>query len=86
MKYKLEPIRLTQFSHGAGCGCKISPALLDQILKSSGNNQFPGLLVGYEGRDDAAVLDLGDETALISTTDFLCPLSMIRMILEELHL
>ena len=74
MEHKLEPIRLTQFSHGAGCGCKISPAILDQILKSSDNNQFPGLLVGYEGRDDAAVFDLGDETALISTTDFFMPI------------
>lgn len=74
MEYKSEPIRLTQFSHGAGCGCKIAPAVLDQILKSSENNQFPGLLVGYEGRDDAAVFDLGDGTALISTTDFFMPI------------
>lgn len=74
MEYKLEPIRLTQFSHGAGCGCKIAPAILDQILKSNHTNVFPGLIVGYEGRDDAAVFDLGDDSALISTTDFFMPI------------
>lgn len=71
-----QPIRLTQFSHGAGCGCKISPALLDQIL-SSGLSPIasdPKLIVGNESRDDAAVYDLGDGTAIISTTDFFMPI------------
>lgn len=67
--------KLTQYSHGAGCGCKISPAILDKILAGSVKNKVnPALLVGNEERDDAAVLDLGDGTALISTTDFFMPI------------
>ena len=67
--------RLTQFSHGAGCGCKISPALLDRILHSAAPVQpDPRLLVGNDKRDDAAVLDLGNGTALVSTTDFFMPI------------
>lgn len=68
-------IRLTQFSHGAGCGCKIAPAVLDTILKS---NQpaalFPQLLVGNATKDDAAAYDLGNDQVLISTTDFFMPI------------
>lgn len=68
-------IKLTQYSHGAGCGCKIAPAVLEQILKGSislpNNTQ---LLVGNESKDDAAVYDLGNGTALISTTDFFMPI------------
>jgi selenide, water dikinase len=68
-------IKLTQYSHGAGCGCKISPAILDEILRSTLNFPAdPRLLVGNEKRDDAAVLDLGNGTALISTTDFFMPI------------
>src|SRR3569833_953138 len=68
-------IKLTQFSHGAGCGCKISPAILDRILHSAAPAmQDPRLLVGNDKRDDAAVLDLGNGTALISTTDFFMPI------------
>jgi selenide,water dikinase len=72
----LNPIyKLTQYSHGAGCGCKISPKILDSILKSAEvKMQFPNLLVGNEERDDAAVFDLGDGTAIISTTDFFMPI------------
>ena len=67
--------KLTQYSHGAGCGCKISPAVLDKILAGTVKNKVnPALLVGNEERDDAAVLDLGDGTALISTTDFFMPI------------
>lgn len=67
--------RLTQYSHGAGCGCKISPKVLDHILKTSVIKPgYPQLLVGNEERDDAAVFDLGDGTALISTTDFFMPI------------
>lgn len=67
--------KLTQYSHGAGCGCKISPKILDSILKSAeAKIQFPNLLVGNEERDDAAVFDLGDGTAIISTTDFFMPI------------
>lgn len=70
-----DPIRLTQYSHGAGCGCKISPAVLDTILASSlsmpDNNR---LLVGNHSRDDAAVYKLNEEEALISTTDFFMPI------------
>jgi selenide,water dikinase len=68
-------IKLTQYSHGAGCGCKISPAVLDKMLHSSlPGIQDPRLLVGNDKRDDAAVLDLGNGTALISTTDFFMPI------------
>lgn len=72
----MEVIRLTQYSHGAGCGCKIAPMVLDRILQSGASiaPNFPNLLVGNEERDDAAVFDLGDGTALISTTDFFMPI------------
>jgi selenide,water dikinase len=71
-----DSIKLTQYSHGAGCGCKISPKVLDQILKTSGSIQtnFPNLLVGNVEKDDAAVYSLGDGTAIISTTDFFMPI------------
>lgn len=69
------PIRLTQYSHGGGCGCKIAPALLQQILRDvpllSPN---PALLVGAETSDDAAVYQLNDHQALILTTDFFMPI------------
>lgn len=67
--------KLTEYSHGAGCGCKISPKVLDAILQSqTTKTNFPQLLVGNEERDDAAVYDLGDGTAIISTTDFFMPI------------
>lgn len=71
-----EPIRLTQYSHGAGCGCKISPALLDEILHTSTIEKahFSQLIVGNDSKDDAAVMDLGDGTGIISTTDFFMPI------------
>jgi selenide, water dikinase len=68
-------IKLTQYSHGAGCGCKISPLVLEQILQT--DIKAPdsiNLLVGNQSKDDAAVYDLGDGTALISTTDFFMPI------------
>ena len=67
-----EPIKLTQFSHGYGCGCKIAPGpVLDEILKGNESQKdFPNLMVGNETRDDAAVLEIGNGFALISTTDF----------------
>ncbi len=71
----MNQIKLTQYSHGAGCGCKISPQVLDTILK--GNIAMPDndkLIVGNHSKDDAAVLDLGNGTALISTTDFFMPI------------
>ncbi len=71
----MEPVRLTQFSPGAGCGCKISPAELEKILARSNNRPFfKNLLVGHESRDDAAVFDIGDNQAVISTTDFFTPI------------
>jgi selenide, water dikinase len=67
--------KLTQYSHGAGCGCKISPKVLDEILKNQNEKRFyASLIVGNEERDDAAVMDLGDGTAIISTTDFFMPI------------
>jgi selenide, water dikinase len=71
----MEEIKLTQYSHGAGCGCKISPAILDQILHSEiPKSVFPSLLVGNESKDDAAVFDLGDGNCIVSTTDFFMPI------------
>jgi selenide,water dikinase len=71
----MEQVKLTQYSHGAGCGCKISPAVLDKILHSdSPKGNFPSLLVGNESKDDAAVYDLGDGTCIVSTTDFFMPI------------
>ena len=71
----IQSIKLTQYSHGAGCGCKISPKVLDEILATTitlpENNK---LIVGNNTRDDAAVYDLGDGTAVISTTDFFMPI------------
>lgn len=68
-------IRLTQYSHGAGCGCKISPSVLETILHSDHPlRSDPNLLVGNETRDDAAVYDLGNGTAIVSTTDFFMPI------------
>ncbi len=69
------PIKLTSFSHGGGCGCKIAPGVLAEILKNS--NGFPvpkELMVGIETADDAAVYKLNDEQALIATTDFFMPI------------
>jgi selenide, water dikinase len=71
----MNDIKLTQFSHGAGCGCKISPAVLDTMLHSDlPKIKFPSLLVGNESKDDAAVYDIGDGTCIVSTTDFFMPI------------
>lgn len=68
-------IKLTQHSHGSGCGCKIAPAVLDKILYSDFHKGiFPHLLVGNESKDDAAVYDLGDGNCIVSTTDFFMPI------------
>ena len=71
-----EKIRLTEFSHGGGCGCKIAPAVLSEILASSQiKGVFPkDLLVGTETADDAAVYRLNDTQALVATTDFFTPI------------
>jgi len=71
----VESVQLTSFSHGAGCGCKISPQILDTILKSdTPKNHYPLLLVGNDSRDDAAVFDWQNGEAVISTTDFFMPI------------
>jgi selenide,water dikinase len=70
-----EGIKLTSFSHGAGCGCKLSPKVLTTILKSdSPKIEDARLLVGNDTRDDAAVYDMGNGTGIISTTDFFLPI------------
>ncbi len=70
-----EPVRLTQYSHGAGCGCKISPKVLEVILAGSGaQNLDPRLWVGNASRDDAAVYAIDDERGVVSTTDFFMPI------------
>ena len=74
-----EPIRLTQLSHGGGCGCKIAPAVLREILADTPftshiSAAFPDLLVGIEHGDDAAVYRLNDDQAIVATTDFFMPI------------
>jgi selenide,water dikinase len=70
------PIKLTEYSHGAGCGCKISPAVLEQIL-ASGSSAFQdvSLLVGNSTKDDAAAYDMGNGEVILSTTDFFMPIA-----------
>ncbi|OGT16989.1 MAG: selenide, water dikinase SelD [Gallionellales bacterium RIFOXYB12_FULL_54_9] len=68
-------IKLTRLSHGGGCGCKIAPALLQQILGEAREKlPYPDLLVGTETSDDAAVYRLNDTQAIIATTDFFMPI------------
>ena len=68
-------IRLTQFSHGGGCGCKIAPAVLSRLLAAAPPGIVPPeLMVGNETSDDAAVYRLNDEQALVATTDFFTPI------------
>lgn len=70
-----EPLRLTQYSHGAGCGCKISPKVLEVILAGSGAQHLdPNLWVGNSSRDDAAVYAIDAERGVVSTTDFFMPI------------
>ncbi|MHB0776055.1 selenide, water dikinase SelD [Halomonas sp. WWR20] len=71
----MSAIRLTQYSHGAGCGCKIAPDVLDSILAKAGPGAtHHNLIVGNQGREDAAVYDLGDGRGMIATTDFFMPI------------
>ncbi len=71
----MEQVKLTQYSHGAGCGCKISPELLESILETSRPElPHPNLLVGNSSKDDAAAYDLGNGTSVLSTTDFFMPI------------
>jgi selenide,water dikinase len=69
-----QSVKLTEYSRGAGCGCKISPQVLEEILHSEIAFPNNNLLVGNNSSDDAAVYDLGNGTALISTTDFFMPI------------
>ena len=69
-----EEIKLTQFSKGGGCGCKIAPSVLQEIIKTNSIASFEKLLVGNESADDAAVYRLNDEVAVISTADFFMPI------------
>lgn len=75
MKSDEQKIKLTSFSHSAGCGCKLSPSQLREVLKDARQEkQFKNLLIGNATNDDAAVYDLGDDRALISTVDFFMPI------------
>ncbi len=75
MDSKESEVKLTQFSRGAGCGCKIAPAVLKEILETnSDQSQFGNLLVGNQTSDDAAAYDMGNGNVLISTTDFFMPI------------
>ena len=74
-KTNATPVKLTQFSHGGGCGCKIAPAVLSRLLAESPFRTLPAdLLVGTETSDDAAVYRLNDEQAIVATTDFFTPI------------
>lgn len=69
-----DEIKLTQFSKGGGCGCKIAPSVLQQIIKTDSITSFEKLLVGNESADDAAVYRINGDTAVISTADFFMPI------------
>jgi len=70
-----EKIRLTEYSHGGGCGCKIAPAVLSEILAATPIRGLPkDLMVGLETADDAAVYRLNDTQAIVATTDFFTPI------------
>ncbi len=69
------PVRLTSLSHGGGCGCKIAPAVLEQIIARSASGILPKeLLVGIETSDDAAVYQINESQAIVATTDFFMPI------------
>ena len=71
----MNDIKLTEYSHGAGCGCKISPGVLESILEGSKSSvTYPELIVGNSSKDDAAAFDLGNGTSVLSTTDFFMPI------------
>ena len=71
----MQSVKLTQFSSAAGCGCKLSPEVLSEILRDvATTTSHSDLLVGNDKRDDAAAVDLGDGRALLSTTDFFTPI------------
>lgn len=71
----MKKVKLTEYSHGAGCGCKISPAILDTILKTTHQTKvYENLLVGNNTKDDAAAFNLGNGTSVLSTTDFFMPI------------
>src|SRR3990167_8054248 len=69
------PVRLTSLAHGGGCGCKIAPGILSEILKTSPMRvTSPDLLVGSENNEDAAVYRINDRQAVVATTDFFMPI------------
>ncbi len=75
MEEQTEEIKLTKYSHGGGCGCKIAPSVLEEILKTTTPQPVnANLLVGNSSNDDAAAYDLGNGMALIATTDFFMPI------------
>ena len=71
----MKSVKLTEYSHGAGCGCKISPQVLEGILQTDLSlPEFPDMIVGHASKDDAAVVNLGNDEGIISTTDFFMPI------------
>jgi selenide, water dikinase len=69
-----KPFRLTELAHGGGCGCKLAPAVLQELLAGQAGALFPQLLVGTETSDDAAVWQLSEDQCIIATTDFFMPI------------
>lgn len=71
----MKDVKLTEYSHGAGCGCKIAPSVLETILETTVPKvDYPDLIVGYNTKDDAAAFDIGNGTSILSTTDFFMPI------------
>jgi selenide, water dikinase len=69
-----QEFKLTEYSKGGGCGCKIAPSVLEQIVRTENKIHFQNLLVGNDSNDDAAVYQINNDTAIISTTDFFMPI------------
>ena len=67
-------MKLTEYAHGGGCGCKISPSVLNSILKDLRPIVDENLLVGFDQADDAAVYQIDEDTAIVATTDFFTPI------------
>lgn len=70
----LQEFKLTEYSKGGGCGCKIAPSVLEQIVRTENKTPFQNLLVGNDSNDDAAVYQIDNDKAIISTTDFFMPI------------
>ncbi|MDT4913190.1 MAG: selenide, water dikinase, partial [Pseudonocardiales bacterium] len=69
----ISPVRLTAYAHGGGCACKIPPGELEDIVRGLTVPSSPDLLVGLDDGDDAAVVRIDEDTAVVTTADFFTP-------------